>query len=70
MENKRIEKIEEDIQLIRENHLAHIQDDMSDIKVNLATVSTNVTWLIKSHWILYGAIIAGVITLIIKLVVK
>lgn len=69
MENE-MKEVKDDIKNIKENHLAHIQDSMGTMQVDIAKVSTNVQWLIKSHWILYGAIIAGIVTLIAKLIFK
>ncbi len=60
---KRIEKLEEDIKEIKENHLSHIQED-------LAVVKTNQEWIMKFFWIVSSASIAGLITGLINLLVK
>jgi hypothetical protein len=60
---KRIEKIEEDIKTIKENHLSHIQED-------LAVVKTNQEWIMKFFWIVCTASIAGLITGLINLLIK
>ena len=60
---KRIEKIESDIQEIRDNHLAHIKEI-------LAVVKTNQDWLMKFFWIIATASVAGLVTGIINLMIK
>lgn len=61
MEN-RIEKIESDIEEIKENHLAHIKE-------LLAVVKTNQNWLMKFFWIIATASVAGLVTGIINLMI-
>lgn len=60
---KRIEKIEDQIREIKDNHLSHIQED-------LAVVKTNQEWIMKFFWIVSSASIAGLITGIINLMIK
>ena len=60
---KRIEKIESDIEEIKENHLAHIKEI-------LAVVKTNQDWLMKFFWIIATASVAGLVTGIINLMIK
>ena len=60
---KRIEKMESDIQEIKDNHLAHIKEI-------LAIVKTNQEWIMKFFWILASASIAGLVTGIINLLIK
>jgi len=60
---KRVEKIENDIKEIKENHLSHIQED-------LAVVKTNQEWIMKFFWIVSTASIAGLITGLINLLVR
>ncbi|GEM_PF-846172 len=60
---KRIEKIEDQIREIKDNHLSHIQED-------LAVVKTNQEWIMKFFWIVSSASIAGLITGIINLIIK
>lgn len=60
---KRIEKLEEEIKEIKENHLSHIQED-------LAVVKTNQEWIMKFFWIVSSASIAGLITGLINLLIK
>ena len=61
MEEKRLERVEDCIQSIRENHLVHIEAD-------LARTAANVDWLMKYHWIIATASIGGLIAGIINLV--
>ncbi len=60
---KRIEKIEDDIKEIKDNHLAHIKEI-------LAVMKTNQDWIMKFFWIVITASVAGLITGIINLMIK
>lgn len=60
---KRVEKIENDIKEIKENHLTHLQED-------LAVVKTNQEWIMKFFWIVITASVAGLITGLINLLIK
>ena len=44
---QRIEKIKNDIDLIMNNHLAHIQDDVSELKTNINELNTDVKQILK-----------------------
>lgn len=43
--HKCIDNINTDIKTIKENHLAHIQSDITDIKVNVAEIKTSLQFL-------------------------
>ena len=49
-----IETIRKDVQSIKDNHLVHIQIDMTKTR-------TNVEWLLKYHWIVATAAIGGLV---------
>lgn len=55
-----IDMIRNDIAKIRDNHLFHLENDMSSIK-------TNVDWLSRFFWIIAGASVGGLVTGIINL---
>ena len=57
---KAIEIIEADISKIKENHLHHIEQDM-------ATLKTNVEWLMRYHWIIATSSIGGLVAALINL---
>lgn len=54
------ERISNEISLIKENHLAHIEVDMSKMQ-------TNIDWLLKYHWIIATASIGGLIASLMNL---
>lgn len=64
------EELEEKIASIIENHLPHIQESISEVKIDMASIKTNVDWLLKFFWIIasasIGALIVGVINLLTK----
>ena len=43
-----------EIKEIKDNHLAHLKTDMTEVK-------TNVDWLIKSHWKVTMAIMVSIV---------
>jgi len=55
-----IENIKLDIKDIKENHLAHIETSMAEVK-------TNQDWIMRFFWIVATASIGGLITGIINL---
>lgn len=57
---EKIEKIEENIANLKENHLAHMQ-------VDLARLGNNVDWLMRFFWIIATASVGGLITGLITL---
>ena len=63
----RYDRIEGKLDVIKDNHLAHIQGDMASINLGLTKTTTNVDWLLRYHWIVatasIGALITGVVNL-------
>lgn len=63
MNKSEAQEIKEDIRLIKENHLAHIEPDLAYCKANLE-------WLMKYHWIVTSASIGALVASIINLAQK
>lgn len=63
MPRSEVNDIKDSIRDIKENHLAHIEPD-------LASVKTNVEWLMKYHWIIASASIGALVTGLINLMSK
>lgn len=62
-DEKLFTKISTDIERIKDNHLAHIQEAMTIIQVDIATIKTDKAWL---KWIAVtalGALITSFISL-------
>lgn len=57
---KRIEKIEETITKIQENHLSHLEADS-------AKNTANLEWLMKYHWIVATASVSALVVGIVNL---
>ena len=55
------DEVRKEVKEIKENHLFHLSLD-------IATLKTNVEWLLRWHWVIVtsslGALIAGVINII------
>ena len=56
--------------LTTEEHIAIINSEMGTIKTDVAKIKTDVSWLKKFFWIIattsIGALVAGIINLLIK----
>ena len=57
---KRLEKIENRIDDIVDNHLHHLENDMASTK-------TNVSWIMKIQWGVMSAAIGGLVVGVINL---
>ena len=64
---ERFEKTDEKLDAIKDNHLAHMQTSMNNMGILLTKTTTNVSWLLKYHWIIVTASIGAVITGIFNL---
>ena len=53
---------------IKENHLAHIQNDMNGMRVDLTRVTESVAWLKQYHWLVVGSSIGALITGVFNLI--
>ena len=60
LQDERLDRVEKTVNEIKENHLSHIQND-------LTKVSTDVDWLKRFFWIIATASLGGLITAIINL---
>lgn len=69
-EQSHITEIKEDIKSIKENHLAHIQEAMTSMKITTESLKTDMDWVKKFFWIIAGASIGGLVTGLINLIVK
>lgn len=65
-----IKEIKCDIKNIKENHLRHIQEEITNMKVTVSTVSTNQDWLMKFFWIIATTSVAGLVTGILNLIIS
>jgi hypothetical protein len=50
-----------ELKLIRENHLAHIQDAMQKFQLDFVQVRNDVAWLLKFFWIIAGISVTNVL---------
>lgn len=65
-----IDKMDASIVNLKENHLAHLKDDVTLIKTDLAKNSIDTEWLKKFFWLIAGASIGSMIASILNLVIK
>ena len=62
MQDARLDRVEKTVNEIKDNHLAHIQTD-------LTKVSTDVDWLKRFFWLVATASIGGLIAAVINLLI-
>jgi hypothetical protein len=62
--------IKNDIKDIKENHLAHVQKDMNDIKLTQTVMKTDLAWLKKFFWLVATASVGSLIASILNLALK
>ena len=53
-----------------EKHLSTINDEMGLVKIDMATIKTNVCWLKKFFWVVAVASISGLIAGLLNLLFK
>ena len=61
--------IAKDVRDIKENHLAHIQSEMTEMRTDMAKVSTDTSWLVRFFWVIATAAIGGLMTGLLNLLV-
>ena len=59
MEKEKHNKIWEEIREIKENHLAHIREQITELK-------TDVMWLTKFQWLILSTAIASLLVNLVK----
>lgn len=62
IQDERLDRVEKAVNEIKDNHLVHLQTDMSK-------VSTDVDWLKRFFWVLATASIGGLIAALINLLI-
>ncbi len=62
IQDERLDRVEKSVNEIRDNHLPHIQND-------LTKVGTDVDWLKRFFWIVATASVGGLITALINLLI-
>jgi hypothetical protein len=77
IQNLRIKNLEDcqteiktDIRVIKENHLAHIQESVANIEKGVSKNKVDLEWLKKFFWIIATAAIGGLIAAILNLLVS
>lgn len=70
MENDLRKEFLEEIKLIRENHLAHIQASMTIIDGRTVQTATDMEWIKKFFWVVATTSIAGLLTGVMNLILE
>ncbi|GMU25812.1 MAG: hypothetical protein AMXMBFR16_07170 [Candidatus Uhrbacteria bacterium] len=63
MQDERLERLEKTVNEIKDNHLVHLQTDMTK-------VGTDVDWLKRFFWVIATASVGGLIAALINLIIS
>jgi len=61
--------LNEKVGIIKDNHLVHIQDDITGIKVEIGTNGNDLKWLKKFFWVIATAAITASVAGMLNLVI-
>lgn len=67
---RRCSETERKIDLIRDNHLQHIQQDISAMNIKITETQTDIDWLKRSYWTLVGPVVGALAVGILNLIIK
>lgn len=63
IQDERLERLEKSVNEIKDNHLVHLQTDMTK-------VGTDVDWLKRFFWVIATASVGGLIAALINLIIS
>jgi len=63
-------EVQDDVKLIKENHLVHIQDDITELKICSKEHGTDLKWLKRFFFYIAGATVAGLIAAVLNLMIS
>lgn len=63
IQDERLERLEKTVNEIKDNHLVHLQTDMTK-------VGTDVDWLKRFFWVIATASVGGLIAALINLIIS
>ena len=55
---------------IKDNHLAHLKEDVNDLRVTVEGVKTDVSWLKQNHWKVVMTIVMSIVVSLIGAVIS
>ena len=64
----RFDKLDESVQRIMDNHLAHLHEEITTLRIDVGSLKTDMTWLKKTYWIVASASIGGLGAAVIPLI--
>lgn len=53
-----------------DNHITHIVGDMTQVKLDMSQMRTNLEWVLKFFWLLAGVSITAIVSAVLGLVLK
>lgn len=60
----------EELKIIKDNHLAHIEKSMNCIENRMIEIDTNQKWQLKFFWIVCGAVLSSLAVAVLGLIAK
>ena len=67
---KRLENLEETVAILRDNHIAHLQADVTNLRVDMSSVKTDLAWLKENHWRLVVGIVLMLLATLAGIIIK
>jgi len=64
LDDERFTAIQNTLNLIKENHLAHIEKSLNNIENDFIKVKTNQEWQLKFFWIIAAGVLGALVTAI------
>jgi len=62
--------IRQDISLIKDNHLEHLKNNLSDLRVQVAQIKELIDWLNKFFWLVVSASVGSLVVAILNLIMN
>ena len=69
-EEKKFDDICNTLEKIKDNHLAHIEKNITDINLTHTEMKTDLAWLLKFFWLIMGSSIGALVTSVFNLISK
>lgn len=69
-EEKKFEQITTILDKIKDNHLAHMEKNMSEMNSSYTEMKTNLSWLLKFFWLIMASSVGALVTSVFNLISK
>ncbi len=67
---KQIEMMQKQLDKIMDNELVHLKADVNELKNEIGVISTNVSWLMRTYWVVVSASVGSLVAAVMGLILK